>query len=204
MSILTYPLNGITYDAEDAETYLCTRTSGVYADEDCFDISITDSMEVTISSGIAWIKNSDFSGKCVCMKEAKALTIDTNSTSKVRYDRIVLGFDAANNETTLYVLQGTAGEGEPSITQTDTLYELGLYLIKVTAGMTALTAAYITDTRLDEEVCGYMSDGVTKIPTATLQAEVETLLEELETKVNSSDYYLEYDSSDESISLAAE
>lgn len=25
MSIITYPLNGVTYDAEDVSTYLCTR-----------------------------------------------------------------------------------------------------------------------------------------------------------------------------------
>ena len=31
MSIITYPLNGVTYDAEAVSTYLCTRTSGVYA-----------------------------------------------------------------------------------------------------------------------------------------------------------------------------
>ena len=29
MSIITYPLDGPTYSASDAETYLCTRTSGV-------------------------------------------------------------------------------------------------------------------------------------------------------------------------------
>lgn len=33
MAIITYPLNDVEYTAEDAETYLCTRTSGVYAAE---------------------------------------------------------------------------------------------------------------------------------------------------------------------------
>ena len=31
MSIITYPLNGVVYSAEDVATYLCTRTSGVYS-----------------------------------------------------------------------------------------------------------------------------------------------------------------------------
>ena len=34
MAIVTYPLNGITYNAEDAETYLSTRISGIYAADD--------------------------------------------------------------------------------------------------------------------------------------------------------------------------
>ena len=41
MSIITYPLNGVTYDAEDVSTYLCTRTSGVYAKDTNYAVSVT-------------------------------------------------------------------------------------------------------------------------------------------------------------------
>ena len=30
MSIITYPLDIIEYEAKDAETYLCSRTSGFF------------------------------------------------------------------------------------------------------------------------------------------------------------------------------
>ena len=53
MAIVTYPLNGITYNAEDAETYLSTRVSGVYASENCFDLTITADRTVTIGPGLA-------------------------------------------------------------------------------------------------------------------------------------------------------
>ena len=39
MSIITYPLNGVVYSAEDVATYLCTRTSGVYSKETNFAVS---------------------------------------------------------------------------------------------------------------------------------------------------------------------
>ena len=63
MSIVTYPLNGITYNAEDAETYLSTRVSGVYASENCFDLTITADRTVTIGPGLAWVRNTRFAGK---------------------------------------------------------------------------------------------------------------------------------------------
>ena len=65
MAIVTYPLNGIDFSAEDAETYLCTRTSGVFSSDSDFKASVTGDRQVTISPGLAWIKNSDFSGKSV-------------------------------------------------------------------------------------------------------------------------------------------
>lgn len=181
MAIITYPLGGITYGSDDAETYLCTRTSGVYADENCFDITY-DGMTVTISPGIAWIRNADYCGKSVCVNESVSLTLDVGG-SLPRTDRIVLRFDAANNESVLDILQGTESKTYPApdVTQEELIYELALYSIYVDAAATSLSAADITDTRLDEDVCGLMSDGVTKIPTATLQAQAEELLEDLKT-----------------------
>ena len=60
MSIITYPLNGITYDASDAETYLCTRESGVFA-TDQFVASVTGARQITVGPGIAWVKNGNYS-----------------------------------------------------------------------------------------------------------------------------------------------
>lgn len=181
MSIVTYPLNGITYDADDVQTYLCTRTSGVYSSEDCFDISITDDMEVTIGPGIAWIKNADFAGKSICMDESSSFTISLSSGTYGRIDRIILKFDTEANETTLEVLEGTSSSSPEGadIEQDETIYELCLYEISVPAGTTELSASLITDTRADEDLCGLMRDGVTTIPTATLQAAASELLEKL-------------------------
>ena len=68
MAIITYPLNNIEYTAEDAELYLATRTSGVFAGDD-FSITVPgDGNTVTIGEGIGWIRNSKFSGKVVANK----------------------------------------------------------------------------------------------------------------------------------------
>lgn len=181
MSIVTYPLNGVTYDAEDAQTYLCTRTSGVYSSDDCFDISITDDMEVTISPGLAWIKNKDYAGMSICMDSAQSITIPLGSGSYPEYDRIVLRFDKESNASSLGLVQGTAEEdaSAPDVEQDEEVYELGLYIIYREAGTTELSISDITDTRMDEDVCGIMRDAVTGVPTKVIQASALELIEEL-------------------------
>ena len=62
MALVTYPLNNLDYTAEDAELFHCTRSSGIYANDDFgFTVTGTDNT-VTIGTGIAWIRNSKFSG----------------------------------------------------------------------------------------------------------------------------------------------
>lgn len=194
MSIVTYPLDGITYDAADAETYLCTRTSGVFSADNCFNYTLTGNLKITIGAGIAWINNADFKGKSICNNSAVELTIPLGDSYNPRIDRVVLEFSAANNESTLKIIQGTAAAtpSAPAIIQTSTVYQLGLYTIYVARAATAVSAANVTDTRLDSTVCGLMRDSVTSIPTAELYAqfmawfaEVQEFLEENDTAVNS-------------------
>lgn len=204
MSIITYPLNGITYDADDVQTYLCTRTSGVYYDTDCFDISITGDMEVTISPGLAWIKNTDFAGKSICSTEDVALTISTGNSSYARTDRIIIRFDKANSVSTIEVVEGTPSSdaAAPDIEQDEYIYELGLYTIEVPKGATELDESYITDTRSDDDVCGKMTDGVTTLEAELLFDQVYAMIEELEAKLEETSGSLIYDESDESVTLA--
>lgn len=179
MAIVTYPLNGITYNAEDAETYLSTRISGIYAADDCFDLSITADRTVTIGPGLAWVRNTRFAGKSICNREVLELTIPMADSSRPRTDRIVLRYDKASNKSELAVKTGTPGSAAaaPDVVQTELVYELGLYTVLVAAGSTAVKAADVTDTRLNEQVCGLMRDGVTGLPTAQIARQADALLD---------------------------
>lgn len=185
MSIITYPLDIIEYEAKDAETYLCSRTSGVFASTGHFDASITGAREVTISSGLAWIKNADFKGKSVLNDTAVPISIPIADGVLDRVDRIVLQFSKTANATSIVLKSGTpsAAAVAPAIVQTETVYELGLYTVSVPAGSTTILASHVTDTRMDETVCGLMRDGVTGIPTAELQAQVEALIGDLQEQI---------------------
>ena len=162
MSIITYPLNGVTYDAEDVSTYLCTRTSGVYAKDSNYAVSVTGARQITVAPGLAWINYDDFKGVSACSREAVNLTIPDADSTLSRIDRVVLQFDTAANLTAVKLKTGTpaAAPEPPAILQNHNQYELGLCTVSVPAGSSVITAADITDTRADEDVCGVMRDGV--------------------------------------------
>ena len=191
MSIITYPLNGVVYSAEDVATYLCTRTSGVYSKETNFAVSITGTRQITVAPGLAWINYDDFKGVSVCSREENVLTVPEADNTLNRVDRVVLQFDTSENVTAIKLKPGTPAVAAqpPDILQNHNQYELGLCTISVPAGSTAVTAADITDTRADETICGVMRDGVTGIPTAELQAQVKAMLDSLQAEVDSRSFY---------------
>ena len=178
MSIITYPLNGVTYDAEDVSTYLCTRTSGVYSKDTNYAVSVTGARQITVAPGLAWINYDDFNGVSACSREAVNLTVPDADSTLSRIDRVVLQFDTAANLTAVKLKTGTpaAAPEPPAILQNHNQYELGLCTVSVPAGSSVITAADITDTRTDEAVCGLMRDGVTGIPTETLLAQYTAIL----------------------------
>ena len=186
MSIITYPLNGVTYDAEDVSTYLCTRTSGVYSKDTNYAVSVTGARQITVAPGLAWVNYDDFKGVSACSREAVALTIPDADSTLSRIDRVVLQFDTAANLTAVKLKTGTpaAAPEPPAILQNHNQYELGLCTVSVPAGSSVVTAADITDTRADEAVCGVMRDSVTGIPTAQLQAQALAIMTQLSTELH--------------------
>lgn len=136
--IITYPLGGITYDAEDAAAYFAGRTSGVYSTDTDFAVAAAadGSTDLTVSAGQAWIHVSRWVGLSVTMREAQTLTLPLADSALPRIDRVVLRYDATSRSTSLQVLQG-APSSEP-------------------AGPDL--------SRTDAALCGLMRDGVTGIP----------------------------------------
>ena len=184
--IITYPENGITYDADDASGYLATRQSGVYSAEEDFAVSISGELSLTVSAGQAWVHPSRFKGRSIIMEQPTTLTLTAADPVRTRIDRVVLRYDAAARQTRLQVLEGTpdsASPTAPAITRTALVYDLCLAEITRPAGSTAITTANLTDTRADETVCGVMRDGVTGIPTAQLIAQWRAAQADLETQL---------------------
>ena len=184
--IITYPENGITYDADDASGYLATRQSGVYSAEEDFAVSISGELSLTVSAGQAWVRPSRFKGRSIIMEQPTTLALTAADPVRTRIDRVVLRYDAAARQTRLQVLEGTpdsASPTAPAITRTALVYDLCLAEITRPAGSTAITAANLTDTRADEDICGVMRDGVTGIPTAQLIAQWRAAQADLETQL---------------------
>ena len=185
--IITYPEDGIRYDAEDASGYFATRLSGVYSADEDFAVTANGDLTVTVSAGQAWVRPARFRGRSIIMEQPETITLTAADTVRTRIDRLVLRYDAAAKKTSLTVLTGTpdsASPTAPEITRTALVYDLCLAEIRRPAGSTAVTAADITDTRADEDVCGVMRDGVTGIPTAQLQAQALAIMTQLSTELH--------------------
>lgn len=186
--IITYPENGITYDADDASGYLATRLSGVYSAEEDFAVTAQGGLSVQVSAGQAWVRPARFKGRSIIMEQPTTVVLTEADPVRSRIDRIVLRYDAAAKKTRLQVLEGvpdSAGPAAPAITRTELIYDLCLAEIKRPAGSTAVTVADIYDTRADETVCGVMRDGVHGIPAAML---IQMLRDELD-KVDKGSFY---------------
>ena len=180
--IITYPENGIRYDADDASGYLATRLSGVYSAEEDFSVTAQGGLSVQVSAGQAWVRPARFKGRSIIMEQPTTVVLTEADPVRSRIDRIVLRYDAAAKKTSLVVLDGTpdsAAPAAPAISRTELIYDLCLAEIKRPAGSTSVTAADITDTRADETVCGVMRDGVTGIPTGTLVQQFRAVIDAL-------------------------
>ena len=185
--IITYPENGITYDADDASGFLSTRLSGVYSADEDFAVTANGGLTVTVSAGQAWVRPARFRGRSIILEQPETVTLTAADAVRSRIDRLVLRYDAAARKTRLQVLEGTpdsASPTAPEITRTALVYDLCLAEIRRPAGSTEITAADITDTRADEDVCGVMRDGVTGIPTAQLQAQALAIMTQLSTELH--------------------
>lgn len=162
MAMVTYPLNNTEYYAEDAELYNSTRTSGVWSGED-FDFSADGtSTMVSVGEGLAWIKNSKFSGKVVAHKEAEMFDFGVSDPSYSRIDALAIRYDALENKTYLVVKKGTPSSNPeiPQRSTSETEYELFLFSVLRVAGSKTISNSDITDLRDDENYCGYMQNAV--------------------------------------------
>lgn len=180
--IITYPENGITYDADDASGFLSTRLSGVYSAEEDFSVTAQGGLSVQVSAGQAWVRPARFKGRSIIMEQPTTVVLTEADPVRSRIDRIVLRYDAAAKKTSLVVLDGTpdsAAPAAPEISRTELVYDLCLAEIRRPAGSTSVTAADITDTRADEAICGVMRDGVHGIPTGTLVRQFRAVIDAL-------------------------
>lgn len=186
--IVLYPANGYDFDAADVAAYLAGFTSGVFSGAEDFPVTAAGGLKVTVGAGRGWVHPSRFTGYSITKREADTLTMPLADPSLPRIDRIVMRYDAGARAASLQVLQGTASSTPtaPAISRTELIYDLCLAEITRPAVSTSITTGQITDTRLDEALCGLVRDGVTGIPTDELLAAARERINALEEKATSS------------------
>ena len=186
--IVLYPANGYDFDAADVAAYLAGLTSGVFSGAEDFPVTAAGGLKVTVGAGRGWVHPSRFTGYSITKREADTLTMPLADPSLPRIDRIVMRYDAGARAASLQVLQGTASSTPtaPAVSRTELIYDLCLAEITRPAGSTSISTGQITDTRLDEALCGLVRDGVTGIPTDELLAAAKERIATLEENASNS------------------
>lgn len=186
MSEFAYPLGGEqNYSAAQAGAFNGTRTSGVWSGENNLKVTITGAHQLTLSKGLAWFTTEEYWGKVYVNTADINFTLPVADAVLDRICRLVIRWNKTTNTATAQLLLGELNStpSAPTRSTTDELYDLVLCDYLVAHGEVTASAANLTDQRLNEDLCGLMRDGVTRIPTATLEAQVSALLEELRTAI---------------------
>lgn len=157
-------------------------SNGVYKT----DLAVTagENMQVIIPAGQAWINGYYY-------RNDGPLTLTLANADGVlhRKDTVVLRWDVNVRSITARVLQGAPASNPvaPAIVRTAEQYDLKIAEVSVPAGTTSITQSLITDTRLDNSVCGIVHAVVDHIDMTTFYQQIAADLAEFKA-TNESDF----------------
>lgn len=152
-----YPVYDRVYQASDLrEVYETFFSNGIFTDsETALKVSPGEGMTVRVAPGRCCIN-----GTVGYEEEERELALTASGTMD-RIDTVVLRWDSALDARSidLYVLAGAPSETpvRPTLTRSETVWELGLCDVYVTAHMLQTKAEKMTDTRLDSSRCGVVA-----------------------------------------------
>lgn len=202
--IKNFPNNQDEYrGAEAVMRWLYGRTSGVFGAAGNAGVAAFQPprMAVQVSDGTGWLADENGLG-CVWWIDNNAsggsplaLAIDAADAVYNRIDRVIVEWNTPNytDWPVVRVLKGTFATKAvaPALTNDSTTRQISLAKISIKAGATEISAADITDERLDAAVCGLVTDRV-NVDTKTINAQVIALINELSgklTDVESGSFY---------------
>lgn len=156
-----------TYNAEDVTSYLDQIVgNGVFPNPSSqLQVRAGEGMEVVVASGQGWIH-----GHKLINTADLTLSIDASDVLLRRIDRIIFYTDSTERTMGIEVLKGTpaATPVAPSLTRTDSRYEMCLATVSVDKQITAITGSMITDTRANSDVCGWVQGLIQQVDTSSL------------------------------------
>lgn len=187
-NIKSFPNNqDVFIGAEDVMKWHHGRTSGVFgADKNAAVSALADStMEVQVSDGFGWIANASGDGIVWWNDHEKVngiklkLAVDQADGVLNRIDRIIVEWKTTDytDLPEIKVLKGSLASNPtaPALTNNSTIRQISLARVYVAAGTTAITASMITDERLDDSVCGIVTENVS-VDTSMANAQFNELI----------------------------
>lgn len=186
MAFLTYPLDDVNYNASGPGLYFSGRTSGVFSADEELQVTSNNNMTVTVKPGRAWLTLSKFQGAVFLNDAPTTIFIPQANGVMDRIDRVVVQYEKGNNTANIILKQGavSANPRPTALVRDDNTFEIGLADIRVRKGVLLISASNIKDTRLDEDLCGLVSDGVSKISTSGLNDQFQDWFNSLKVQLD--------------------
>lgn len=162
MAVKYFPFNSIVKDgvpdrpanAETLAAYMgAVYKNGVLRELDTsLQVKASSGMEIQVLYGAGIID-----GKIIVNDSLALLTIETSNLTLKRIDRVIFRLNAVERLMELAILKGTAAmyPEPPELTRNEFIYEMCLAEIAIGDGVEEITNADITDTRADENLCGW-------------------------------------------------
>lgn len=194
-SIKSFPNNQDEYiGAENVMRWLHGRSSGVFGADGNASVSpVQDSMAVTVSDGSGWMSNDNADGIVWWINsesesgEKLKLAVDMADSVLPRIDRVVVSWETTNYVALpeVIVVKGTPASNPtaPALTNNSIVRQISLAAIRIPAGATAITAAMITDERLDQSVCGLVTANIS-VDTTVMHSQFEAFLKSIQNELS--------------------
>ncbi|MGO5053651.1 hypothetical protein ACTQ6A_14285 [Lachnospiraceae bacterium LCP25S3_G4] len=139
-------------------------------------VTCTEEMTVIVKPGSGVLK-----GKLFIENDNRTLIVQASESSD-RIDRVVLrrNRNIEFRNVDLYVLKGVAATNPvaPSLTRNDNVWELGIADLFIARNSTVVSQSRITDTRLNNELCGITVNLPKAVDTQSLYAQYQASLDE--------------------------
>ena len=135
----------------------------------------TPQMQVCVEKGQGWINGYWYENT-----DTMYLPIEVADGVLNRIDSIVLRLGFAERNMWLMVKKGTPAINPivPEVTRTADYYDLQLATVSIPAGSIRITQAQIQDTRMNQDVCGWVTGVVEQLDTTTLFNQFEAYFQE--------------------------
>ena len=163
-------------------------TNGVFgiSESTCFQVSVaTGGAGLSIAPGACQIQ-----GATGYEENAVTLEITPNSSNLPRIDTVVARLNDNSDYRSIYfdILEGTPAvtPTAPALTQSDSIWELGLCNIARAANSSVITNSNITDTRADSSRCGYVT-AIQQLDTASLYQQFRAYIQEVQDAIDAAD-----------------
>lgn len=183
MAERAFPLDNTLYYSDDLRLFHAGRTGGIlnYTGND-FSLINVSGMSVTIGKGLAFLKTGEENPGGIVYRNDENISLRFDSpTASTRYDYIAIQYDSFNNSVTMKTVRG--GASMPLPVRASGIWELILYVVKISGNTSALSQSEIIDTRNEENLCGLTVDTLLKIPTDGYQRQFSAFMDELKVKL---------------------